>query len=288
MRATILFLLAAASAMAQNNRSFVATFGSDANNCSQGNECRSFARAITQTNAGGEIIALDSGGFGIFTVDKSLTIVAPEGVNAAVTALTGIAIKVNAVGATVVLRGLDVNGLGASDGIAATNFSALLIENCVVNGFSHNGIASSPSSFAETYIQDCVVRSNAENGVEVGGTQIAIVERTALVNNGNIGLVVTAAGGRVTARESVASGGAGDGFSALAGELTLEECVASGNNIGVNVFLGTIRVSNCTITNNNHAGLFNNSGGTLVSRLNNTIAGNSTNVSGTVTPLSGQ
>jgi len=71
--------------------------------------------------------------------------------------------------------------------------------------------------------------------------------------------------------------------------LNLEECLSFGNGgRGVSVFSGaTARVSNCTIADNGGTGLLN-LGGTLESRRNNTIAGNTPDVSGTVTTISGQ
>ena len=289
MRSAIVLLLAAGSAVAQNNRSFVATSGSDANNCSQGNACRSFARAITQTNAGGEIIAINSGGFGTFTVDKSLIIVAPTGVNAAVTATAGDAIVVNAPGATVVLRGLDVNALGGANGIAATDFSALFIENCQVNGFTQDGINVSTLVAAETYVRGCTIRNNAFGGLSLVGTQKAIVERTSLFSNNDFGLNVVGPEMKVTARACVSTGN-DSGFGSSFGELNLQACVSSGNNVGVSVFSNaTVRISNCTVTNNAGAGLFNfNNDSAVETRQNNTIAGNSPNILGNVTPISGQ
>ena len=180
----VFVLIAAGSAEAQSNRSFVATFGRDSNDCSQGKECRSFARAVAQTNAGGEVIAVDSGGFGTFSIDKSIIVIAPAGVNAAITATTGNAIIVNATGAKVVLRGLDVSALGGANGIRATNFGTLIIEKCVVNGFSEDGIQVFTSGTGETYVRDCVLRNNGADGILFSsGTQIAVVERTALLNN---------------------------------------------------------------------------------------------------------
>jgi hypothetical protein len=45
-------------------RTFVSGTGNDAHDCSRITPCRTFPVALTKTAAGGEIIALDSGGFG--------------------------------------------------------------------------------------------------------------------------------------------------------------------------------------------------------------------------------
>jgi len=64
-------------AAATAQRTFVASTGNDAAPCSLAQPCRGFARAITQTNAGGEVIVLDSAGYGPVTITKSVSLIAP-------------------------------------------------------------------------------------------------------------------------------------------------------------------------------------------------------------------
>ena len=67
-------------AQAQNNRSFVsAQSGLDTNPCTRTSPCRTFAHALTQTNAGGEINTLDPGGYGSVTIDRAISIVSGLG-----------------------------------------------------------------------------------------------------------------------------------------------------------------------------------------------------------------
>ena len=172
------------------------------------------------------------------------------------------------------------------------NFADLIVEGCVMTGFLGNGLEVFTNAAGITYVRDCVVRNNGSAGAlfSSGATQRVFVERTALLDNGAEGLFVNDPAVHVTARSCVAAGNAGDGFVAGGfGELTLEKCISSGNGgHGVAVLTSsTVRVSNCTVTDNGAAGLFNNSG-TFESRRNNTVAGNSPDVSGTVTPISGQ
>src|SRR2546422_2478642 len=61
-------------AWAQANRTWVSGVGDDVNPCSRTAPCKTFAGAISKTAAGGEIDALDPGGFGEVTITKSLTI----------------------------------------------------------------------------------------------------------------------------------------------------------------------------------------------------------------------
>ena len=73
---------------------YVATYGSDANSCSLGLPCRTFSGALAQTNAGGQIVVLDSGGYGAVKIDKSVSIVAPEGVYAGISVFSGKGVEI--------------------------------------------------------------------------------------------------------------------------------------------------------------------------------------------------
>ena len=77
---TLAAALPTASANAQNARSFVSGQGNDSNNCTLAAPCRTFAVAITRTNAGGEILVLNPAGYGAVTIDKSISIVSGPGV----------------------------------------------------------------------------------------------------------------------------------------------------------------------------------------------------------------
>src|SRR5438309_4598649 len=100
-------------------RSFVsANHGNDANPCTVTLPCRNFAAAIAQTVAGGEVVVLDSGGYGPVTIGNSISLISPPGVYAGITAFSGPAITINAGASDVVtIRGLTLNGLGGNEGI---------------------------------------------------------------------------------------------------------------------------------------------------------------------------
>src|SRR6478672_2814060 len=67
-------------------RTFVSvSAGNDVNPCSLTSPCRSFASAVLVTDLGGEVIALDSGGYGVVTLTQSISLIAPEGVFAGLT-----------------------------------------------------------------------------------------------------------------------------------------------------------------------------------------------------------
>jgi len=90
-----LILLCSAPLFATAQRTFVASSGSDANPCSRDLPYRSFAAAILQTNANGEVVAIDSAGYGPMTITQSVTIVAAPGVHAGISVFSGEGITVN-------------------------------------------------------------------------------------------------------------------------------------------------------------------------------------------------
>src|SRR6266568_3110447 len=77
----------ALSASAQNSRSLVSVTGNGANPCTPGFERRTFTRALAVTNAGGEIVAITSGGYGAVTINKAVSIIAAPGIVGSLQAL---------------------------------------------------------------------------------------------------------------------------------------------------------------------------------------------------------
>src|SRR5215218_9894596 len=68
-----------ASASAQATRTWVSGVGDDVNPCSRTAPCKTWAGAISKTAAGGEIDALDPGGFGTLTITKSILVEGTHG-----------------------------------------------------------------------------------------------------------------------------------------------------------------------------------------------------------------
>src|SRR5262249_23078663 len=105
---------AATDALAAGQRSFVASTGADANPCSLVLPCRSFGAAIAQTTPGGEVIVLDSAGYGAAAISQPVSIIAPPGIYAGVSVFAGgptggVGIVVNPGAGKVTLRGLTIN-----------------------------------------------------------------------------------------------------------------------------------------------------------------------------------
>src|SRR5258707_2547311 len=141
--ATAIFTFAFASlAQAQATRTWVSGVGDDANPCSRTAPCKTFAGAISKTAAGGEIDALDPGGFGAVTITKAITIDGGGGQVASVLVAFTNGIVVQAGPSDVVtLRNLRINGIGFGlNGIRFLSGRAINIQNCYVFGFTQNGI----------------------------------------------------------------------------------------------------------------------------------------------------
>jgi hypothetical protein len=105
-------------------------------------------------------------------------------------------------------------------------------------------------------------------------------------------------GVKATIRDSVVSGGAGLGVQAFCltsgatAELNIEGCLVAGNTfdgvVSAANFGGaaTLRIGHCIITDNQF-GLHQSVNGVLLSRGDNLVGGNGTDVSGTIGPLPG-
>jgi hypothetical protein len=226
-------------------RTFVASSGNDINACSIAQPCRSFGAAIGKTLAGGEVIVLDSAGYGVVTIAKSISIIAPAGIYAGVSVPSGqTGITVNGAGIVVVLRGLTVNGVGGSDGIHFSNGARLRIEDCVISNLGAVGIRDDAAA-SEIVIVDSIVRDNGSNGILVSADASAVIEGVRVEHNGSDGISITALSSLATAsiRQSTMVNNAAAGLAAIRPDgsaqidVVVEDCVLS-QNAGDGAFIG--------------------------------------------------
>jgi hypothetical protein len=228
-------------------RAFVSVAGSDANvivGCSSAAPCRTFQAAHDIVDPKGEVIALDTAGYGVVTIGKSVTIMSSPGVIGSI-ATAGNAVTISAGGAQVVLRGLNIKNTGgnAGVGIQMQAGDALSIENCAVSGFEVGVSISAP---ARVRVVDTIVRT-AGTGLAIANGARAEVVGARFVGNGTggVGLQVSAASGATT-RASVS-----DSIAAHFGSGFL---VKSEDPLGGVAQLSCIR---CTASNNLFAGFDN-------------------------------
>src|SRR5580704_17449028 len=158
-------------AQAQATRTWVSGVGDDANPCSRTAPCKTFAVAISKTAASGEINVLDPGGFGAITITKAITI-ANDGVGSAgvlVSGTDGIVISAG-VSDTVILRGLDIDGLSPAAGAGLNGVNVLqagkvLIDSCKIFDFQQNGVNFAPvNNNAQLSIVNTVIYNNGSTG----------------------------------------------------------------------------------------------------------------------------
>jgi hypothetical protein len=267
-------------------RVFVSVFGSDGGDCSNRNTpCRTFSAAITQVDAGGEVIVIDTGSYGGATITKSVKINVPVGVVAFTASPLTIAAGMSDV---VVLRGLTIKALtpGTDVGILVGTAAAVHVENCLVDGWDI-GIRVNGAGPPEVSVTDTIVRNVASDGLFVSGAARGSVDSSRFRNSGGCGLLIS--DGNVSVSRSVATGSL-NGFCAVNAEaiLNLDGSVAANNDAGgFRVASGaTLRAARSMATGNGTG--FLNSGATFESLGDNLVRGNTTNVSGTITVVGGQ
>lgn len=195
-------IIATCAAQAQATRTWISGVGDDANPCSRTAPCKTFAGAISKTAAGGEIDALDPGGFGALTITKSITIDGGGGQVASVLVAGTNGIVVAAATTDIVtLRNIDIQGLvktgtGGINGINLVSAGALHIEHCAIMGFTGNGInivpgATQPATGTQVFIEDTVSQDSTGDGLYVQASAVnthVTVSNSSLTGNGAAGV----------------------------------------------------------------------------------------------------
>jgi hypothetical protein len=318
-----LSILASTETLATAQRTFVASYGSDANPCSLTLPCRGFAAAVSQTNAGGEVIVLDSAGYGPVTITQSVSIIAPAGVYAGISVpVGGTGILIDGIAIAVKLSGISINGLGGGGGgalygIRMVNGFALTVDKCAIANFPNIGIGISiqPLAVAGNLTTPVVTISattveNIGQGIVVGFGAFATIADSKIVRNQLAG--VTAAGGPADTWTSVvvadtAITGTGIGVSTIttcinnegspgatshifASRVTVSGCLYGVRN-GPQ-FAGTVTVGSSTVTGNEtgfYQQLTGGGTGPFISLGNNLVSGNViADTNGTITTIGGK
>jgi hypothetical protein len=226
-----LFLCAyvASPAHAQATRTWVSGVGDDANPCSRTAPCKTFPGATSKTATGGEIDALDPGGFGAVTITKSITLDGGGGQVASILVSGTAGVVVNAAGGVVVLRNLRINGIlqagvPGTIGVNIVSAARVEIENDDIFGFgnaagqggvviaqgsgtvnvgvqntsiynSQAGLLSKPTGGAvvNLTVQHSYIDNNQGGGVRIdgtgGGTTNAAITDTSMSLNNGNGMI---------------------------------------------------------------------------------------------------
>ena len=301
-----LIALGAVAAQAQATRTWVSGVGDDVNPCSRTAPCKTFAGAISKTADGGEIDALDSGGFGAVTITKGITIdgngtiasVLHSGVNG---------IIVNASGKDVIIRNISISGAGTTLGTNSIRCLAvrhLVVQNVTIEKISGSGVDVELTNNGTVDLDNVTVMGAGVNGALFQTTTGAVF---GTVNNCKFYMDATGirAGqnSHLTIRNSVLAGNmtasspAGNGIqvapvgagsvSVIAENNSVSGCaegilVTTSGGSGVSVF-----ISNNQLFNNTNA-VDIGASVTVRSFLNNKMAGNTQDVVGALGASIGQ
>jgi len=290
---------------AQASQTWVsATSGSDSNPCTRSSPCLTFAAALAQTSAGGEIDVLDPGDFGQVTITKAISIYSDAMGVAGVIPSSGTSGIVISAGASDVIHlgGLDFDGVNASgaSGVVFLSGARLHIENCVFLGFATSGITFSPGTGSATttqlVVQDTTILNNATGLLirPTGGIAVNVTLRWLHVdNNSGEGLRVDGTGGsgaiNVTLADSTASLNASNGIDAVSGPgnatLSIMRVVAASNGAaGIQSNQNNGGTSSVTVGSSvlygNNAAVESIGGGAVLSYANNQVTGNTNSNSG--------
>ena len=253
-------------------RTFVSGLGSDANPCTRTAPCRTFQMAHDTVDPNGEVLALDSAGYGTLTITKNVTI-SGEGVEATANATTLIdAITIATAGLKVVLRSITVEGFGeGDDGIRVSAAVNLTIQRCYIHGFDRTGLdfhvssGTGKLSLSDSKVIDCGRIGDAIDLVGYGpGTIMATIANIRIAKSLGNGLFTQ--GAKVTIRNSAISGVLNGIDASSLSEVNVENCESSNNGgDGIVAVSSTalVRVSRSVVTDNGDFGLNNAAGGTF-------------------------
>jgi hypothetical protein len=277
--AALTVMLSGAPASAQATRTWVSGVGDDANPCSRTAPCKTFAGAISKTAAGGEIDALDPGGFGALTITKSITLDGGGGQVASILVAGTNGINVSA-GATdvVILRNLRFQGIlgngsnSGNAGIDAIKFNSgakLIVDHCDIIGFNDDGINVVLTAPGFVAVNNTTITNVGNSGIGINSTAAtgASIDNVHIVGS-KFGAVV-ASGNSVTLSRSVIANASSAGVEAdSGGQLLVDFTEITNSALAVQSF-GSITLGNSDIA-------FNTTGitGASSSFGNNRIFGN--------------
>ena len=286
-------------------RVFVASYGNDANPCTFLSPCKTFQQAVNVVDAGGEVTAIDSAGFGPITITQAVTITSPPGVEAGIVpAAGGAAIIVNTFGGTTVLRGLTLEGQGTgTDGVQVIGTGRIEIFDCVIRNFSHDGIYINIGVFGgginpnTVLISNTTAADNSAAGIELTPTNPflgrGVFTNVTTAGNGGSGILLdgtqTGTGAFVDVQLSgiVSDSNGGDGITVKGvGDVKVDmrNSISSNNaGYGLSVSNAKVSISNNSLVLNTQAGFSNINSGTLFSFLDNIIENNRVANVGTTT-----
>ena len=181
LRMLLAFAVAVAAPALAVQRTFVASTGVDTNPCTLTQPCRGFAAAVSAVAANGEVVVLDSAGYGPVTLNKAVTVTAPKGIYAGVSVTTGSGITIAAGGSRVTLRGLTINGQGGNVGVEVVSASVLELYDVEVSGLNSTGILAGNGGMILG--EGLIVRESGSEGILLAGGARMHLRNSRVENN---------------------------------------------------------------------------------------------------------
>lgn len=282
-------MLSGAAAHAQATRTFVSGVGNDADPWSRTAPCRTFAGAIVKTFINGEINCLDPGGYGTVNITKSITIDCKHTLGSDLSSgttgvIVNIPVSVNDPTRSVRLRGILINGTGASgavgtrtgiDGIRILQANSVFVEESVISDFSQQGIEVAASGNVALLLNDVTIRNTNVAGITLAtsAAQVHATLNNVRINGTNVGLLAANRVRATVVNAMLGHNPIGIQTSGVDNIVIAENVMISSGGTGILGSAGsTIRVSNSVISQNG-TGL-NANGGQIVSMSGNSVTGN--------------
>lgn len=265
---------------AQASRTFVSggIEADDSNPCTNTAPCRTFSAAMANTNAGGEIDALDAGSFGPVTITKAITIDGGGGQVASILAdgVNGIVVSAGATD-KVILRNLRINGITTGlNGIRLLSGGQLIVDKCEIFGFTQNGLDIAQGASAQSWVTNTNIeliggvgiRATTTTGIVTVGVDKVHVE---LMNKG----IESANHSRITINDSFIESAATVGTQADGDAIIIINASVidlNGSGVETGPGSGTAFVSNSEVAFNSTG--FNQAAGTINTFGNNRLISN--------------
>jgi hypothetical protein len=266
----------AAPAFAASPVTYVSATGTDAGSCATAAAaCRTFAYAIGQTSAGGDMKAIDAGDFGPFTINKAISVTGVPGASAGQSGPFDVITVTAAVTDTVNISGLIIQGLNNTGfiGVKVNSAGSVTIKNCHLRNLKGNGV----------FIQ----ASGA-----VGGKMRYLIEDTTIAKVGGHGISLSAINNvadGIISRVSVTGAGAAGVSSEKFSYADVTDTVVVNSGMGFRAGSdGWIQLARSTATANTTGLKIDPNAYAVFSFGNNLIYHNNSNISGgvpTVLPL---
>lgn len=277
----VCLLLAAAPLATAQNRTFVSSTGVDTNPCTVALPCRTFAAALLVTPAKGEILALDTAGYGQVTITRSVTIDG-NGTRSSISGASVVPVTINdPLGtAEVRIRNIAINGIGGgTDGIRFQAGLRLTLDDVSIAGFTGKGIHVSTNLGSFLTMKDVSVEDTGGIGIDIspgGGSTVVVHAKNLRVSDSTTTSAVYLNGNvKATIADSEFVNCANGAGITLAGnaQAALDHVIATNNKWGVYHYLGapTTRLMHSMLIGNTLNGALSNGLGTITAYQSNII-----------------